>query len=476
MSNSMGDSLRGFSHSPAFKTFVIGTLIFLLTIPLFAVWGLVQERENNAQSVRRDVARSWGGDQTMTGPFLIIPYTVRRIVERDKKRVEEDYSYHAVFLPEVLMVDGDARSKVLKRSIYDVTVYRAELGISGEFSAPDMAKLAPDAYKVRWEDAVLAFGLSNVSGLKNTADVIIDGGRKLSLEPSMGVDQGRRPMTGVHVVLGDRDGGPITGFKFDLKLGFSGSSNILFAPVARETSIAMKSDWPHPSFTGAFLPASRKISATGFSANWKVPHLARSVPHSWTSASAELNKFGGTNFGVRFYIPIDFYDLVNRSVKYGLMFLLVGFASVFILELLSGVRVHAVQYLFVGLALVFFFVLLLSLSEHFGFRWAYLIGAGATGGMLSLYVARAMESAQKGQIMFGIFALLYGVLYFILTLEDYALLAGAITGFVLLTSAMFLTLGVNWSGDRSKSGVGDTASLDDASLDTALLDDGALDP
>ena len=464
MSNSIGgsfgDALRRFSRSPAFKTFVIGGLIFILTIPLFAVWGLVQERENIAQSVRRDVARSWGDKQTVTGPFLVVPYTVRKIIERKDKRIEQELTRHAVFLPETLNVTGDARSTVLTRSIYDVTVYRAELALSGKFSAPDMKRLAPDAVNIHWEDAVFALGLSNVSGLKETADLTLSDGRKRPFEPSMGVEQGRYAMSGIHVRLDGskgKNGAEIDGFEFDLKLGFSGSSNIMFAPVARETSIEIKSDWPHPSFMGAFLPSTREISDKGFSAEWKVPHLARSVPHRWTASNAEFNKFNPSNFGVRFYIPIDFYDLVNRSVKYGLMFLVVAFASVFILELLSGARVHAVQYLFVGLAMIFFFVLLLSLAEHVGFQWAYLIGAGATGGMLSLYVARAMKSRPKGLVMFGIFALLYGLLYFILTLEDYALLAGAITGFVLLTLAMFLTLGVNWSGDIAKAKALDAA-------------------
>jgi len=50
-------------------------------------------------------------------------------------------------------------------------------------------------------------------------------------------------------------------------------------------------------------------------------------------------------------------------------------------------------------------------------------------------------------MMLGIFAILYTLLYLILQLEDYALLAGAIAGFVLLTATMFATLRVNWSGD-----------------------------
>jgi inner membrane protein len=42
--------------------------------------------------------------------------------------------------------------------------------------------------------------------------------------------------------------------------------------------------------------------------------------------------------------------------------------------------------------------------------------------------------------------ILYALLYLILRLEDYALLAGALAGFAMLAAAMFLTLGVDWSG------------------------------
>ena len=70
---------------------------------------------------------------------------------------------------------------------------------------------------------------------------------------------------------------------------------------------------------------------------------------------------------MNFYVPIDYYDLVNRAAKYGLLFLAVAFLAVFVLELTSGRRVHAVQYVFVGLAMILFYVLLLSLAEHVGF-------------------------------------------------------------------------------------------------------------
>lgn len=128
------------------------------------------------------------------------------------------------------------------------------------------------------------------------------------------------------------------------------------------------------------------------------------------------------------------------------MFLAAAYMAVFMLELRAPRPVHAVQYFFVGFAMVFFYVLLLSFAEHLGFTPAYALAAAATGGMLSIYVARVQQSALKGATMFAVFTVLYGFLYMVLLLEDYALITGAILGFVLLTVVMFSTLRVNWTG------------------------------
>jgi inner membrane protein len=119
---------------------------------------------------------------------------------------------------------------------------------------------------------------------------------------------------------------------------------------------------------------------------------------------------------------------------------------VFLLELLSGARVHAVQYLFVGLAMIFFYVLLLSLAEQVGFAPAYVVAAAVNAAMLSLYVGMALRSRARGAIMLAVLLVLYALLYLNLTLEDYALLVGAILGFGALTTVMFATLRVDWSG------------------------------
>jgi len=277
----------------------------------------------------------------------------------------------------------------------------------------------------------------------------VSGTDALAFAPSLGIPGIN--MNGIHAKLGPAktafggDGTP-QAITFHSDLVFSGSGKLTFAPAARETKVSLTSDWPHPSFMGAFLPVDREVSANGFKASWRVPHLARSVPNVWSLADAGIDRFGPYQFGVSFYQPVDFYDAVNRAVKYGVLFLAMAFMGVFVLELLSRERVHAVQYLFVGIAMVFFYVLLLSLSEHIGFLAAYAIASVATGGMLSLYVGKTLRSTASGLLMLALFLLLYGLLYFILQLEDYALLMGAILGFTALTAVMFATLRVDWTG------------------------------
>ncbi len=437
----------GILRSPGFKFFTIGALVFLLMVPLIFVYLLVEERTQRSAEVQNQIASEWGGRQIVRGPYLVVPYAVKvKTVQKDET-VETLQEQRAIFLPEDLLVNGESRTETRKRSIFDITVYSAALTLEGRFTAPDIAKLDPNAVSVRWRDAILAVAVSDVSGLREAASVTLDGGRSAAFEPSMGYSS---MLTGIHARIGDAlaEAGALDAFAFKFSMAFNGSQQLDFAPVARDTRVRLTSDWRHPSFSGAFLPAERSIGDNGFTAEWRVPHLARSVPQAWTefAVPGTGDRFERYLFGVRFFIPLDHYSLVTRAAKYGFMFLAVAFGAIFVLELRSSVRVHAVQYIFVGLAMIFFYVLLLSLSEHIGFANGYLAAAGATGLMLSVYAGKIMRSAAKGMIMMGVFLLLYGLLYLILRLEDYALLAGAIVGFLLLTTAMFVTLNINWSG------------------------------
>ncbi len=446
------DAVSNTLRSPAFKVFLIGVLVILLLVPLFLVMTLVDERVGRASEVQNEVSRYWGGPQNIAGPFLIVPYTVRQETIQGDKRIEQIVERRAVFLPEELSITGSSRAEVLHRSIFDVNVYSADATLEGRFLTPDIGEVEPNTVAVRWKDAILSLSMTGVAGLKEAAQLEINGNGKIPFAPSTGLAQATN--FGIHAKLalaGDvaNTDAPTKPFTFRIPLNFTGSSALMFAPAARETRVALKSDWPHPSFAGAFLPAERSVSSRGFNASWKVPHLARSVPNSWSAMDGGFDRMAPYQFGVNFYSPVDFYDLVSRAVKYGILFLAFSFMGVFLLELFSPRPLHAVQYLFVGLAMIFFYVLLLSLAEHVGFGWAYLASSVATGGMLSLYVSRAMQSSKSGLLMLGLLLIVYGLLYMILRLEDYALLAGALLGFAALTTIMFATMNINWSLARS---------------------------
>jgi inner membrane protein len=445
------ESFGRFTRSPGFKFFFVLLLVILLMIPLALIWFLVTEREHRARAVTADVASLWGRQQQISGPYLVVPYMVKIVTTQGDRKVEQLQERRAVFLPDSLNVNADAKSEMRRRGIYDVTVYGARLTLEGRFASPDISLADSDIVSVRWRDAVIAVGISDVSGLKEGATLAIDGTRQIPFEPSVGIPN--NAMEGIHarISAGDAPDQAPAAFAFQFTLSINGSSALNFAPVGRETRVTLASNWPHPSFAGAFLPETREIRSDGFGASWRVPHLARSVPQIWSMAAGTqfytLDRFSPYAFGVNFYVPIDYYDLVNRAAKYGLMFLAVAFMAVFVLELTSGKRVHAVQYVLVGIAMILFYALLLSFAEHIGFPRAYLIASAATGGMLSLYVGYALSSMMRGLIMLCVFLILYGLLYLILRLEDYALLAGTLAGFVMLTVTMFATLRVNWSGD-----------------------------
>jgi inner membrane protein len=455
MPATFADGFSRFGRSPGFKFFLVLLLVVLLMIPLALIWVLVSEREARARAVTAEVAQVWGGEQRLTGPFLVVPYTVKVVTTQGDKQVEQLQERRAVFLPELLTVNGQATTEVRSRSIYEVTVYSARLTLEGRFASPDISLADTEIGSVRWRDAVIAMGMSDVSGLKEAANLVIDGERRIPFEPSIGV--ANQTMSGIHARLAGADTpeAPPGPFGFQLTLTFNGTSLLSFAPVGRETTVRLDANWPHPSFSGNFLPETRELRADGFSARWRVPHLARSVPQVWNLSNAPafaayaggLDRFASHQFGVQFYVPIDYYDLVNRAAKYALLFLAAAFIAVFVLEVTSRKRVHPAQYVMVGLAMTLFYVLLLSLAEHIGFTTAYLIASAATGVMLSLYVGYALSSAAKGLIMLIVFLILYGLLYLILRLEDYALLAGAVACFIMLTVTMFATLRVNWSGE-----------------------------
>jgi inner membrane protein len=218
-------------------------------------------------------------------------------------------------------------------------------------------------------------------------------------------------------------------------------------PVGAATSVSLSSKWPHPGFGGRILPeAGTRVSSDGFSAQWRTSHFATNLAqlHERCLQSRQCDAFNQHALALSFVQPVDLYQTVERSVKYGFLFIGLTFAAFFLLEVLQRRAIHPVQYALVGFALALFFLLLIALAEHLGFALAYAIAASACVALNGYYIAHALQSARRGAAFGVALAALYGLLYVILRAEDHALLMGSALVFACLALAMIATRRVDW--------------------------------
>jgi inner membrane protein len=155
-----------------------------------------------------------------------------------------------------------------------------------------------------------------------------------------------------------------------------------------------------------------------------------------------------TKLGLSFIEKTNPYQSVSRSLKYVLLILGLVFLTYFVFEVRTLKRVHPAQYILVGVAQIIFYLLLLSLSERIGFDYGFLAAAGSTVILLSLNAGWLFGSKRHAASAFATFALLYVLIYFLLRLEDNALLVGAMGSFLAVGTVMYLTRNLDWYSSK----------------------------
>jgi inner membrane protein len=412
------------------------------------VGGLVGERQARRQSAVEEVSSKWGGVQVITGPALVVPYTHRWIETSVGQRITRTEIRHAIFLPETLDVRGSIDTEVRKRGIFSVPVYSLGLTIHGGFARPSFRELAIDPADVAWERAKLAVGISDTRAIQEETTASWNGAPVPFLPGTGAFDDAG---AGIHAEVGVPDG--VDPIRFSFPISLNGSLGVYLTPFGRNTTVELDSDYGHPSFQGNWLPSERSISTASFRASWSIPFLGRNYPQAWKTESDMSDAIGLSRFGVELANPVDHYRMAERSVKYAGLFILLTFASIWLIEVLAGVRVHPIQYLLLGGALCLFYLLELSLSEHLGFPLAYAIASAAVVGMVAAYSAVVLQHARRAFVVGAGVALLFAYLYVLLTNEDYALLAGSIGLFAILAAIMWVTRRVDWYSVGSTSPV-----------------------
>jgi len=438
---------------------VLGVIVGLLLIPASMIRDLVREREGLRSQAEDEVSSKWGGPQVLGGPVLALPYLQEVKNSEGKVSVEKRTAY---FLPDELAIGGTVAPEKRYRGIYVVALYNTQLTFQGRFPSPDLVALGIPRGAFLVDEAYLAFGISDMKGIRDRLALKIDG-RGAEFRPGIPTDDLFASGVSVPVAFSWTKG-----VDFDFKVNLNGARELGFLPFGKETRVSLSSPWAHPGFEGDFLPAERTVDGKGFTAQWRVFHLNRNYPQQWTGeaqkarfqaagrslksmkysygddAEAVASKKAAGAFGVRFLLPVDEYKKTERASKYAAMLILLTFLAYFFVEVIQKTRVHPIQYFLVGAALCLFYLLLLSISEHLSFAWAYLIGSAAILSLIGLYTRAIFSSARVSLLITGILALLYVFFYSLLQLQDYSLLMGSLGLLGILAAIMMLTRRVDW--------------------------------
>ena len=443
------------SRSMGVKLIVVCGLALLMTIPALFVGGLVEDRTMRAAEVVNKITGHVGGQQTFLGPTLAIPYNI-------PPQLPTDFAKHGTYLVFPAQAAAVLKTKTEERrlSLFKVPVFQADLNFDATFDLTGVPAAAPQGAQLDWNRAEIVVGVSDPRGALADATLTTEG-KTVTLVPAevaqdiySGGDQSQRTKLALLGAKANSFAKPDTQFNVASTLRFSGAQRLALLAYGKTTHVAMQGDWPSPGFDGGFLPVARTVSASGFTAEWSVPFIARGVRAEGPSDS--ISGLDESALGVSFIELADPYQSLNRSLKYAALFLGLLFLSYFVFEVTTGKRVHPAQYVFVGMAQIIFYLLLLSLAERIGFDLGFLFAGSSTVALLSINAAWIFSSRLQGVRALAIFTLLYVLIYLLLRLEDNALLVGAVASFLVVAAAMYFTRGIDWYSSLPVAGPSET--------------------
>jgi len=446
--------------SPVMKKIVfLFIFVLVLLIPLKLIKNLIDDRGKLYKQTITNIGNEWGKSQKIIAPVITISYTDTSINNKDSVSNASNTKAVAVvpverkfaILPEELNATIEMKDEVRQRGIYNATVYNANVKLKGYFSAKDF----PEDKKVL---GCVSIGLTDTKALIKINKFKIG---DMDLEAMSGTMAAPLITNGISGQLGPEHNNMMDKEKipFEIDIDFRGSRDISILPLGKKNHFEIKSNWKSPSFSGV-LPTERTIDNNGFSAVWEVSNLIRNYPQIIDINNDQFSDFyqdgvvyneyddettysdnndENTIVKVALFDSVTSYTQIYRACNYGILFIGMSLVVVFIFEVVSKKAAHYVQYGVVGFSLVIFYLLLLSLSEHIGFEWSYLISSLAIVIPNSLYITSMTSSKKFGIGMFIFLSGIYAILFSILRMEQYALLTGSLLILAVLYAVMYLT-------------------------------------
>ncbi len=455
------------------KLLLVCLLVLVMGIPLLLVGGLVSERQTRAGQVTSEIGAKAGGPQIVGGPMLLVPYqrTVETTDDQGRTQRRNERGSFVVFA-ETGAADTTLAVQDRRLGIYRAAIYTAITDFEASFRPAAALEDVDPAYRFDWGQARLVMFVSDSRSIRNAAQLRFADGRTAVLEPISDLNLAVSAPGEVYSRPGLSSApayplpsnlqafaapagfsGAPRDFSVETRLELTGAQRFAIAAFAQDTSATIRGDRSDTRAEGYFQSADAPTAnEAGFAVSWRVPFVARGMEKAADLNSFNLGLAAQRDMAVSFVASDDIYQGVARAVRYAIMFIGIVFLATLIFEAVSGKKAHPAQYILVGLAQCVFYLLLLSMTELIGFSWAFIIAAGATVSLLAYYAGAAFNSRAVGLRALVSLAALYAAMYVLMTLEDFALLAGSVVAFAVLTAAMLATRRIDWYGKAAEAG------------------------
>ncbi|MCW1149057.1 cell envelope integrity protein CreD [Flavobacterium lacisediminis] len=418
-----------FFQTTTAKMIMVGILTLVLIIPLALVQELIVERSQRQKEVITETTAKWGNSVYFYGPILKVPY-------KDPMTGANNYAY---FFPEELNNKTEVTMvKPLERSIYKSNVFTTKMQFEGNYTTPNFVSKGIPAENIYWNRAKIMIRTTNLKSLKDEVKMKI-GNQNLAFESvANNVNDSIESLETNYFDYKTME----SQASFNFTISFNGSKQVKIVPIGKTTDAKMTSNWNSPNFNGNFSPISREITDKGFEANWKVLHFNRPFAQHYFESLPELGKYA---FAADFITPVDEYQQNERASKYGFLVVGLTFLIFFLIQSISKINIHIFQYSMIGIALIMFYTLLISITEHSTFSFAYLVAGASVIVLISLYSISILKDKKFPMFIGASLSVLYTFIYVIIQLEDYALLVGSIGLFLILAAVMYFSRKIEWN-------------------------------
>lgn len=357
---------------------ILSVPIVLLMISIISCF--MDSREELSKKAETEIMEKWGPERKISAP----------IIESKTER----------YLPISSNIDIKANAEIRYRGIYKCAVYSFDAAINSKYKVarPGKLKLKIANRQVKWHNVIV-------------------NGKKIDLKTSADFD--KYSYIELETTRENED--------VDIFFGFSGkgTKKITVFPSATENNITISSNWNSPSFQGDYLPESHKITDKAFTATWNISEHAKADNYS--------------KIEVEMFVPLNSYALVNRTMSYAFLLLIIYTFSLFMAEYFSKKNIHIIQYVIASLTPIMFYLLLLSISEHLSFGLSFLISATMSSVLIALYIWGIYKTKKIAWSILATNTIAYSLIFILLTRENYALITGAIILFGILSITMATT-------------------------------------